>query len=271
MPGSPDPVLPERCKTEDVVERDGAVQQLSVSTLGAAAHTITATYGGATNYNGSAGSVTQTVNRAASTTMVTSSLNPAPITQAVTFTANVSSAAGIPSGTVTFLDGTTTIGTATLTIAGQATLVTSTLTAGTHPITVAYGGATNYGLSTSAVLSQVINPSTTLKASKLMYLGPASTHLKKPTLVARLSDAGNLLIGLNGRTVKFSIDGGAPQSATTFLLGLATIEVNHSLTIGTHTVVITFAGDAQYAATSTTATFVVVRPGERPDDDRARD
>lgn len=32
MPGSPDPVLPERCKTEDVVplERDGAVQQLDV-------------------------------------------------------------------------------------------------------------------------------------------------------------------------------------------------------------------------------------------------
>lgn len=32
MPGSPDPVLPERCKTEDVVplERDGAVQLLDV-------------------------------------------------------------------------------------------------------------------------------------------------------------------------------------------------------------------------------------------------
>ena len=237
----------------------GGTASYSTSTLPVGTHAITASYGGTTNFAASSGSVSQVVNKAASATTVVSALNPAVAGQSVTFSINVSSAAGIPSGTVTLLDGTATLATLTLSTAGQASYATSTLAAGSHSITAHYNGDATYLASTSAVLTQVITSATTLKASKLMYLGPILTGDRTPTMLARLSDAGNLLISLVGRPVTFSIDGGAPQSTTTTILGLAAITVNHTLSYGTHTVVIRFAGDSTYAATSTTASFVVSR------------
>src|SRR5450631_2000389 len=64
----------------------------------------------------------------------------------VTFTATVTplSAGATPTGLVTFMDGTITIGGGALNAGGIATLLTSTLTAGTHSITAAYGGNATY-------------------------------------------------------------------------------------------------------------------------------
>ena len=62
---------------------------------------------------------------------------------------------GTPTGTVTFMDGSTTLRTRTLT-GGVATFTTSSLPIGTHPIKVVYGGDTNFKSSTSAVLNQVV-------------------------------------------------------------------------------------------------------------------
>ena len=56
-------------------------------------------------------------------------------------------------GTITFFDGTTTLGTSSVTKA-VATFSTSTLATGSHSITAAYSGDGNYGDSTSAVLLQ---------------------------------------------------------------------------------------------------------------------
>jgi large repetitive protein len=100
------------------------------------------------------------------TTTVTSSLNPANFGASVTFTATVTTTGAIPpTGTVTFNDGTTAIGTGTLNTVGGlqvATFATSTLTVGTHSITAVYGGDANNAGSTSSVLSQVIAPTFTL-------------------------------------------------------------------------------------------------------------
>src|SRR5262245_47509046 len=71
------------------------------------------------------GTLLQTVNRADTTTTVTSSANPSVVGQLVTFTATVASVApgaGIPSGAVAFKDGSTTLGTGTLDATGKATL-----------------------------------------------------------------------------------------------------------------------------------------------------
>lgn len=57
---------------------------------------------------------------------------------------------------MTFKDGTTVLGTGTL-AAGVATFATPTLSAGSHPITAAYNGDTNFGGSTSPVLTQTVN------------------------------------------------------------------------------------------------------------------
>ena len=85
----------------------------------------------------------------------------------MTFTATVSAAppgSGTPSGTVTFYDGTTAIGTGMLGVGGgpnTATLKTSSLSAGTHTITASYGGNSNFTGSTMST-TQTVNPATTM-------------------------------------------------------------------------------------------------------------
>src|SRR5207248_11307292 len=91
------------------------------------------------------------------TTTLRSSTNPSPLGRPITFTAMISSTAGTPTGTVTFKDGATTLGTGTLNSSGQATYSTSSLTADTHSITASYDGDTNFATSTSTAVSQVVN------------------------------------------------------------------------------------------------------------------
>ena len=95
------------------------------------------------------------IGEATSTAAVASSANPALAQSAVTFTATISSAAGTPTGTVNFLDGTTVLGQGTLS-GGVATLTTSSLAAGSHTITAVYSGSTNFVASTSATLTQAV-------------------------------------------------------------------------------------------------------------------
>ena len=64
-----------------------------------------------------------------------------------------------PTGTVTFLDGTTTLGTGTLSN-GIATFSTNSLSVGTHSITGQYSGDSSFESSTSSVLTQIVNNST---------------------------------------------------------------------------------------------------------------
>jgi Big-like domain-containing protein len=92
----------------------------------------------------------------ATTTTLASSLNPSTFGQPVTFTATVKATSGTPTGTVTFKDGTTTIGTGALS-AGKATFKTSKLAKGIHSITAMYGGSISDLGSTSPVLKQTVN------------------------------------------------------------------------------------------------------------------
>jgi hypothetical protein len=81
----------------------------------------------------------------------------------VTFTATVSAtspAAGTPSGTVTFKDGGSTLGSGAL-AGGSATFSTSALTGGTHSITAVYNGDGNFNGSTSSALSQLVGVANT--------------------------------------------------------------------------------------------------------------
>ncbi|HMH52396.1 MAG TPA: Ig-like domain repeat protein [Candidatus Acidoferrum sp.] len=92
-------------------------------------------------------------------TAVASSLNPAVVGQAVTFTATVNvvpPATGTPTGTVTFFDGATSLGTRMLAASLRATLTTSALGAGVHSITARYSGDAFWSGSTSLPLSQSV-------------------------------------------------------------------------------------------------------------------
>src|SRR5439155_10707464 len=82
------------------------VATFGTSSLATGPHTITAVYGASGNFAGStSNTLTQTV-AAATSTALTSSLNPSTVGQAVTFTATVTSGAGTPTGSATItIDG----------------------------------------------------------------------------------------------------------------------------------------------------------------------
>lgn len=88
-----------------------------------------------------------------------SSLNPSTYGSPVTFTATVTGSGPTPTGTVTFKEGSTTLGPATLDGSGVATLSITTLpVAGSpHSITAVYGGDGNFGGSTSSAVAQAVN------------------------------------------------------------------------------------------------------------------
>ena len=134
----------------------GGTATFATSSLSVSGHTITAVYGGDSSFTGSTSSgLTQTVNKDATTTAVVVA-NPSTLGQSVTFTATVSSTSGTPSGTVTFKDGATTLGTGTLS-GGTATYTTSALAVSAHTITAVYGGDTDFTGSTSSGLTQTVN------------------------------------------------------------------------------------------------------------------
>lgn len=95
------------------------------------------------------------------TTTVTTDNSPSTYGQSVTFTATVSAGTGVPTGTVTFRDGATVLGSRTLDGSGVATLTANSLTVGTHTITATYEGAEMY-VSSSGTLSggQVVQRAT---------------------------------------------------------------------------------------------------------------
>jgi Big-like domain-containing protein/VCBS repeat protein len=104
--------------------------------------------------------VTVMLNGSGSGSVVASSASPVIVGTSVSFTANVAATVrgitAVPTGTVTFLDGSTSLGTATLT-GGAATFTTTGLAIGSHSITVQYGGDSNFHSSTSKPLSELIN------------------------------------------------------------------------------------------------------------------
>src|SRR5208283_3436582 len=124
--------------------------------------------------------LTQAVNQDATTTTLSTSLSPLPRKQSVTFTATVASNApgsGTPTGTITFYDGTSTLGPAVL-VNGQASICTSALSVGDHSITAVYSGDANFTTSTSAALTQTIlsiAPTITASGNSTVYAGSIYT------------------------------------------------------------------------------------------------
>jgi hypothetical protein len=134
----------------------GGTTTFTDSSLSAKTHSITANYTGDPIFTPSIGKVKQVVQKYPSTTTLISAPNPSQFGQAVTFTAQVTSTGPAPTGKVKFLDGTTGIGSGTLSGSGVAKLTKSTLAVGTHPITAQYVGDAVSDKSTSSVVNQVV-------------------------------------------------------------------------------------------------------------------
>ena len=139
----------------------GTTATFSTASLTVATHTITAVYGGDNNFTGSApATVLQTVFQAHTTTSLAFSLNPSTAGQTVTFTATVvanTPGSGIATGTITFDDGSMSIGTGLIDGTSTATFTTSSLTQGNHQISAVFAGDSNFFGSISPTLTQTVN------------------------------------------------------------------------------------------------------------------
>jgi hypothetical protein len=132
-----------------------------VSTLSVGSHSIAATYSGDANFAASTSApVAVTISAPAkisTTASVRASSAQLTAGQNVTFTAAVApeSGTGVPTGSITFLDGQSQLGVVALN-AGAASCSSASLAVGTHTITAAYSGDSNYAASTSAALTVTV-------------------------------------------------------------------------------------------------------------------
>jgi type VI protein secretion system component Hcp len=168
-----------------------------VHILGAGGVTIVAHQAGNNDFE-AAPDVSQsfTIDPAATSVMLSSSLDPSPSGRALTFTATVRASSITPAGHVTFFDGTTALGTADLDADGRAslTLPAGALSIGDHSITVRYSGTQNHLASTSPALVQHVLSAQQQTAALIGQVGAlvGSKALKRAdgrTLTTKLNDA----------------------------------------------------------------------------------
>jgi len=229
----------------------------STTTLAVGSHTVAAVFSGDASFNGSTGTLAapQVVNKAGTTTSVTSSVNPSVFGQPVTFTATVGPVApGSPGGSVQFAVDGSNLGGPLVLSAGTASISTSALAVGTHAVTASYGGGANFNGSTGVLAGgQTVN-----KADSVTSLSSSdnpSTRGQSVTFTATVSpdSPGS---GSPTGIIEFTIDGGGAVT-----VALADRQASFSaaaLSAGDHTVRAAYSGDAGFNASSTVLTQTVI-------------
>lgn len=157
-----------------------AVTAATVLNAGTYALTVTFTPTDTTTYSSATASATLTVAKIAGTLTLTTSPNPSTLSNFVSMAATLSSGIGAPTGSISFYDGATLLGTSTV-AQGGASFQTSSLSAGSHTLTAVYSGDTNFGsITSSAVTQQVVDLTLSLAStsstSATVQAGGAATY-----------------------------------------------------------------------------------------------
>lgn len=232
---------------------DGAAT-LNTGSLGIGTHSLSAVYGGDANNAGStSATLTQVVGKAATTSTVTSNANPSGYGSYVNFTASVTGMG--PTGSVSFMDGATNLGSASLSGAGNtrtAVLSRNSLGLGSHSITVVYNGDANNAVSTSPVLTQTIDPANTgISVSASPGSSTYNTNVTFTSYVSGQSPTGSVTF-MDGTTTL--------GTAAVGPLGMsrgATLTTN-TLAIGSHPITAAYSGDTNNkASTSSVLNYIV--------------
>jgi hypothetical protein len=227
----------------------GGAASVTDNSLGAGSYTVTATYSGDAGFAAGSGGLTQVVTQDATATVLDDSPNPSVQNQTVTFTATVSPVApggGSPTGTVTFLNGSTPIGAATLSAGAdgdQASIELSNLDLGDNLITASYAGDSNFIASASATVDQSVQA-----APPIVGTSTAVTSSTSPSVFGQSVSFSATVTPASGSevptgTVQFAVDG-------TNLGGPVTLDANgeaqspsiSSLAAGGHEVTAAYSG-----------------------------
>ena len=211
---------------------------------------VTASYSGNTANAGSTSSAVSVnvTGSAPSTTSVTAT--PATINQGqnVTFVATVTGNGATPTGTVTFYDGASSLGSAPLNGSGVATLSLTTVPVGSNNVLASYIGDANYVASSSIVSVQVNG----VPVVGLMASSSAINLGVKETLTATVTGAGVTPTG----SVTFNF-GTTPLGSAPLIGGVATLSTM-ALPDGADILTASYSGDASYIAGTSPAITVTV-------------
>ncbi len=150
-------------------------------------------------------------------TAPTTSTNP---NSTVQFTASVAATSGIPTGTVTFLDGSTPLGSALVsgsTPTGTATFSTASLSSGTHNITASFAGVNGYASSTSAAVAvNVAFPAVGISVSPLtLTISRGSTGTSNVMLSSSGGYSGTLTVACGNVPAKIACSVGTSSVSVT--------------------------------------------------------
>jgi autotransporter-associated beta strand protein len=239
----------------------GGKATLTTTQLTAGTNSITATYSGDTAFGSSTSpAVTAVVGQASSTTTVSASPNPSVNGQPVTLTALVSAVApgtGTPTGSVTFFNGSTNLGTANLAV-GVATLVTTALPPGTNAITAKYTGGTNFTASTSTPFNIVVNQGNAAVSLTASDTNPfALVPITLTVIVSATTGAGTPT-----GTVTFQTAGGTTLGTATLSSGTATLTTG-TIPLGAQSITAVYSGNSTFTtATSRPLAVTIGHPND---------
>lgn len=179
-----------------------------------------------------------------------SSMNPSTYGNSVTFTALVTSNAGVPAGTVTFKRGTVVLGKSILNHGTAAyTTAPTQLPGGTDSVTATYGGDSKHAGSTSSGFQQIVNPAAALVG--LTSQPNPSTVGQQVTLTATVTAAPGIPTGNVVFRSKGTVLGTAALSS-----GTATLNTTFTQA-GKYMIRATYQGNKNYAPGSASVVQLV--------------
>jgi hypothetical protein len=190
------------------------------------------------------------------TITVTSSANPLAGGSQVVLSAHLAGNCNIPSGTITFLDGTSVLGTGVLDSAGNANLLLVALTVGSHNITATFPGDLNFDPSASNTLVQVVTGYPTSAVLNTVTPNPAQALLAI-TLSATVSSPLSNLGGTPTGTVTFFAGSSFLGSATLNAIGQASTTIS-TLTAGTYAITAVYNASTRFASSTSAPLTEVV-------------
>jgi hypothetical protein len=175
-------------------ETASATSNSVATTPGTGSQLIAASYAGDSTFAASE-STTVSLNAAQAipTVALAASPNPAAQGASVTLTATLTASGDLPTGTVIFLNGSATLGTATLNSSGVATYSTTKLPVGADAITASYGGDQyNSGSNSTPVTVTVTAPALVATVPTPAAVTPGATASATATFTASSTYAGTL-------------------------------------------------------------------------------
>ncbi len=180
--------------------------------------------------------------------------NPTPGRSAVTLTATLTGNCNTPTGAVTFFDGATVLGTATLGPGAVASFTTSFLFVGTHTLTATYPGDFNFEDSTSNAVTEVITGPPTTTVLTIVAPNPA-LPFQPVTMAATVSSAYTVPAG----TITF-FAGATPLTTVPVAANGGASAVISTLGAGTYAITARYSGSTEYGPSTSNAITLVVLP-----------